>query len=128
MKQTKKQAMRPTAPATAPAAPQQTEAADPADISLADYEAMQEAERTHTITLHFTDEEWALLREDIRNTTFQNGMNTPAPTFSEWLEAAKYSILAASARDCALAYERLQNAAKAAAKLGFAFEDLEIWR
>ena len=126
---TKKQTMSTKPTTTAPAAPAAPKPTHPAPVDYAaDFEAMQEAERTHTITLHFTEDQWNLLHEDIRHTTFQNGMDTPAPTFSEWLEAAKYAILAASARDCALAYGRLQNAAKAAAKLGFAFEDLEIWK
>ncbi len=123
---TKKQTMSTKPATTAPADPQPIHPA-PVDYA-ADFEAQEQAERTHTITLHFTEEEWALLHEDIRHTTFQYGVDTPAPTFSEWIEAAKYAVLVASARDCALAYRRLQNAAKAAAKLGFAFEDLEIWK
>ena len=80
---TKKQTMstKPTTTAPAAAAPKPTHPA-PVDYA-ADFEAMQEAERTHTITLHFTEDQWNLLHEDIRHTTFQNGIYTPALTFSE---------------------------------------------
>lgn len=98
---------------------------DPVDYA-ADYEAMQEAERTHSITFTFTDEEWDLLREDIRRFTYIH--REPAPTFAEWKEDRKHGVLKYVAWECAGAYDRILLAAVAARKIGFAFEDRQIWQ
>ncbi len=127
---TKKQTMstKPTttAPAAAPAAaaPKPTHPA-PVDYA-ADFEAMQEAERTHTITFTFTDEEWALIHEDMARFTFMH--SDPAPTFAEWKEDRKCGILKYAAHECANAYDRMMLAAAAAKKIGFAFDERRLWQ
>lgn len=121
MKQTKKQTMstEPTT-ATAPADPQPMSAEEAEEEAF--YNALEEADRTHAITLHFTDEEWALLREDIRSSTLAHRLKRKH-TFEEWLEGVKHTILAAAAVECSFDYKRAQKAAAAAKKIGLDFED-----
>ena len=123
---TKKQTMSTKPTTTAPAAP--AAPADPQPMSAEEaeeeafYKALEEADRTHAITLTFTDEEWVLLREDIRGSTSAHRLKRKH-TFEEWLEGVKHTILAAAAVECAFDYEKAQKAAAAAKKIGLNFED-----
>lgn len=116
---TKKQTMNTEPTTTAPADPQPMSAEEAEE---ADFEALMKADRTHTITLTFTDEEWTLLREDIRSSTSTHRIRR-YPTFAEWIEGVKHTILAAAAVDCSFDYKRAQQAAAAAKKIGLDFED-----